>query len=303
MTRSGRSGIADAFKEGFTGPQNESATGLENFIQNQKNPLSWSGKTMGGLTNATKHILGEANFSPEEQAYYTLTANPTTGAGKGLSALVNSSKVAKHVVPFSRIAINRLERAKEYSPFGLIDKNLLGGDPEIASKIVDKAILGTVAAGGAYGLTPDNYVKEHPAMASMIAAAGGPLGIPILAGMAAKTVHKRNPDETAFNSAGDAMKAVSQDIPGLRLIEDSTTDPKGLLRNYLSGYTNVTRPIAIGLDELNGVQTEPDVSSKELTATQKIINRALSNIPVIRGQLPTKASPSLFRTPKFTFEP
>lgn len=303
MSRSGRSGIANAFREGFTGPENEAATGLDNYIRNIKNPLSWSGKAMGGLTNATKHILSEANFSPKEQAYYTLTANPTTGAGKGLSALVNSSKLAKHVVPFSRIAINRLERAKEYSPFGLINKDLLSGDPELIKPIVRKAITGSVAAGSAYGLTPDNYVKEHPIAASMVAAAGGPLGIPILAGMAGKTVHKRNPDESFFNSAGDAMKAISQDIPGLRLIEDSTTDPKGLLRNYLSGYTNVTRPLALGLDKLNDVQTEPDVSSKDLSTTAKIVNRALSNIPGVRDSLPTKPEPSIFKRPKFTFEP
>lgn len=293
MSPEGRAAIGEAFRNGARAPENEIATGLDNFVQ--KGPLSWSGRAMGGLTAGTKHVLGTAGLTPEQQAYYTLTAYPQHDLTKRLYQALSGSKILKHLSPFARIGVNRAERGWEYSPLGLIRSGL--SDPAVAKEATKKALIGTGAGAAAYQLTPENFVREHPTVASVGSALGGPLGLPILVGMAMKQSH-RNPGEgwgDAFNKFDDASKEVARDIPGLRLIEDMTTRSKeGFLRNYLSGYTNAVRPIATGIDFLNGEKNEPDVSSNNLPESGKIFNRMLSNIPGIRGTLPKKGGEALF---------
>lgn len=282
-TGAGRSGVWQAGKEGFNGPETEAATGLENFIQ--KGPLSLPGRVMGGLTHATKHVLGEAGFSEPEQRYYTLTDYPQHKVTEGAYNMLRGSKILQHLSPFARIGVNRLERGWEYSPFGMLTSKM--GDPAAAGGIVKKALAGTAVSAGAYAATPDNFVKDHPIAASTISSLGGPLGIPIMAGMAMKNAHANAPEgkSAAALAANDAVHAVATDVPGLRLLEDVTSRdfPEGLARNYLSGYTNITRPIAVAMDP-----EEPDVSSKYLPESQKIVNRAVSNVPVLRSMLPKK---------------
>ena len=289
LTQEGRSGIAKAFGSGYMGPQTEEATGLENYIQNKWNPLSVSGRTMGGLTSATKHILGEAGIPEAAQKYYTLTAEPSTKLGKGLFNVTRSSKLAQHLVPFARIGINRLERAYDYSPFGMIRNPSTGfyKDTAALQDQVLKSMLGTTIGTGAYALTPDDYVKEHPIQASILSSLAGPLGLTTLAGMAAKTARGQEGTLGKLTSAQEAAQEIGRDVPGLRLLEDieGRSFPIGFLRNYLSGYTNFARPLAL----LNSpVDFDPDLSSKDLPLWQQIANRSLSNIPGIRETLPEK---------------
>jgi hypothetical protein len=136
---------------------------------------------------------------------------------------------------------------------------------------------------GTYGATPEGFVEQHPVLASNIAAAAGPLGIPIIAAMAMKTAHEEGSDDSIDwgKKVGKAAGAVGRDIPGLRLMEDVTGRgfPEGFARNYLSGYTNFARPAALGYDWLRGKEGEPDVSSPDLSGFDRIFNRARSNIP------------------------
>jgi hypothetical protein len=282
-TSKGRGMIADAFRAGFKGPEAEAVSGVDNYLQ--KPLLSLPGRTMGGLTKATQGVLGEAGFSVPEQRYYTLTAVPQTDLGKAAKVALNN-KVMQHFSPFAKIGINRLERGFEFSPLGFTKLLKKGVTPEEAQEIAAKAALGTTAMAGTAALTPDNFVKDHPVVASTIASLGGPMGVPMMAAMAGKQLHNSSAaEDTWMDSAkhvGDAVNAVSRDVPGLRLIEDMTgrSFPIGFGRNYLSGYTNFSRPIAVALDP-----NEPDVNSKGLPLQKQLLNRMLSNIPFVRSTL------------------
>lgn len=295
VTPEGLGNLKSNFKEGFNGPEQEALSGLENFIQ--KGPMSWAGRTMGGLTKATKGALGEAGFTPEEQAYYTLTAKPQTAFGKGAKVFLDT-KLMQHISPFARIGINRLERGIEFSPLGLIKNPKEYATAEGVNNIFSKAALGSAAGTGAYLATPDNFVRDHPVQASLISAAGGPLGIPILAGMAAKQTHKGDQAQGVranLQAFDDAGKAIAQDVPGLRLFEDlSAKSKEAFLRNYLSGYTNFSRPLAIAMDPYtkwdSGIPQpeDPDTSSKNLDLPGSLFNRMLSNVPIERSTLPRR---------------
>jgi hypothetical protein len=309
LTREGLAGVGGAFKEGFTGPEQEAKTGIESLIGNGL--FNTEGKVMGGLTRATKHILGESGFTVPEQRHYTLTAEPTYGPTKAIFNGIRSNKILQHFSPFARIGINRLERGWEHSPLGML--NAVGEkDPKTLDTIFRNAVTGTTVAGGAYALTPDDYVKNHPVASSVVASLGGPLGIPVLAGMAMKSGGASVPNiKKAFNGTDEnttfgsilknsaiAGRTISQDIPGLRLIEEVGT-PKGFLRNYFSGYTNKFRPLAMALSPEEPATTKGD--DKNLTETQQIFNRMLSNIPGVRQELPRKKV-SISAKPKFKIE-
>jgi flagellar biosynthesis/type III secretory pathway protein FliH len=267
-TPEGQASAGAAFKEAFNAPLPEKATGMENIAQ--RGPLSWAGRTMGGLTAATKDIMGQAGLSPEQQAYYTLTSEPATKLGKGMLQAARSSKVVQHVAPFARLAINRLERGGEFSPLAPFYA-MMTENPEAAKTAIKRGFLGTGAGLAAYAATPEDFVKEHPALTGLIAAGGGPLSVPIGAAMAMKT--------SAKSPTAEIAKTISRDVPGLRLIEDISTSPTAALRNYLSGYTNIARPIATTL------QPEEPVVSGEGSS---VFDKALSNIPGVREQLPKK---------------
>lgn len=292
--------IGRDFKSGFTAPNPEDAGGMEHMVRSSTigntsipNPLSWAGKTMGGLTDATKGILGRANFSPEEAAKYTFTKDPESKLGSAMYGAIKKSEIAQNLSPFARIGINRLEEAIERSPFGLgklkgmdLSTEDLINNPD-ARKIMAQALAGTTVAGVANSLTPENWVKQHPTEAGLVTAALGPYGIPALFGMAMK--------QHGSGNLGAGMKAATKDVPGFRAIEDlqalgtNLNKPFGALgRNYVSGYTNITRPIAEGIAKYRG-EAEPDVKSPDLSPAQDLFNQGLSNIPGVRETLPKMA--------------
>lgn len=310
LTQEGRATLSNNFKEGFYGPDQERLGGLDlpnKILNSNANPMSWSGKVMGGLTKATKGVLGEAGFSPQEQRYYTLTDYPQYKTTEHLYNAIRQGDFLKHLVPFARVGINRLERGYEYSPIGGLANLMMkshSGDP---GGTVMKAALGTAATAGAYNLTPEDFVKNHPIAASVGSSLAGPLGLPVLAGMALKNAHQKQGDPFLSRPSGskfsDATQEIARDVPGLRIIEDiSGKSPTGFARNYLSGYTNVTRLLALGEQYLReGNMEDPDLTSKDLTPGQQIYNRALSNIPGIRETLPKKEV-KITSKPKFDFK-
>jgi hypothetical protein len=243
----------------------EPLTGAEALVN--KGPLSWAGRTMAGLTAGTKNLMEQAGATPEEQKLYTLTAEPKYGATKGLLQGQRSSKLAQHLSPFARITTNRLERGWERSPLGFISA-LKTKDPEMAMKMARIAGIGTAVGGAAAAATPTDWVKNNPGKAAVISAMGGPYGIPIGVGMASQS--------SALSSAPEMAREMTKDIPGLRSIEDFSRSPKRMLENYLSGYSNVLRPLAQLL-----TPNDPDTS-------QNIYDRFLSNIPGARETLPQK---------------
>lgn len=263
-------GMKDAWqvgKEAFHAPPPEEAiSGMENLAN--KGPLSWSGRAMAGLTAGTKNLMEQGGFTPEEAKYYTFTSTPETGVGQAALRAQRSTQLIQHLAPFARLAINRLERGLERSPIGPLMHyaSEAGGDPTAGLKALRNAGYGSAAMLGAYSLTPEDYVKEHPVAASIETALAGPYGLPIAAAMAMKT--------NAQTPSAEAARTVAKDIPGLRLVEDLVNSPPAALRNYLSGYTNVLRPIATMIDP-----TEPDVTNHPW-------DKALSNIPGVREQLP-----------------
>ncbi len=269
LTGGGLREASQVGQEAFGRPITEAETGLESFAQ--KGPLSWIGRAMGGATAGTKNLLEQAGFSPEEQRYYTLTSKPQYVPTQKALEAIQGSKFLQHISPFARIAINRGERGIERSPFGALLALRKGTSPEQDISTLWKAALGTGIAGSAYEATPEDFVKQHPIATSLIAAAGGPYGIPIAAGMAAKTMAK--------SPGAEIAKTISRDVPGLRLIEDASQSPTALLRNYLSGYTNVLRPVAEAISP-----AEPDISGS-------VIDKTLSNVPGLREQLPKKVIP------------
>lgn len=289
LSPEGRALMAQNFKEGFRGPAEDYAKqGLENFIQGggtglrdlPGNILSSAGRTMGGLTKATKGIMGQAGLTPEQQGYYTLTSYPTTNTGKKVLQAIQGSKILQHFSPFAKIGINRLERGIEYSPLGMLSGK--GKNADEVGNMALKAGLGTTAGALAYQNTDKDFVKNHPVLAGTLAA--GPMGIPMLAGMAAKAAKGENGELNTVKAFTKASQAIGRDIPGLHLLEDLESHPEGFARNYLSGYTNFSRPIATALSP-----DEPDVSSKNLPISGRIFNRALSNVPGIRETLPKKS--------------
>lgn len=280
--------LLNDFKTGYNTDHQENLSGLENLVHDKNvkiwdkefpNPLSMSGRTMGGLTKATKGALGRANFTPEEQAEYTFTNQPKSKIGEKVLQGIQGSPILQHFAPFARIGINRAEQGFNHSPLGLL--NLLSeGTPQEKTEILRDVGIGSVFAAEAYGLTPKDFIKKHPTEAGLITALMGPMGIPVAFAMAAKG-NKSQP-----MAAG--MKEATRDLPGFRFIEDIQS-PEAFGRNYLSGYTNITRPIAEGIANMRG-EAKPDVKSKHLSFIQKQTNQALSNIPGIREQLPTKGS-------------
>lgn len=305
----GRAGIKAAFKTGLSGPDRGVIEGLEpgagymKGLDSNKNPLSWSGKAMSGLTTATKHILNEAGLGDQAQRYYSLTDYPHYKTTENFYNAIRQGEFAKHLIPFARVGMNRIERGYEYSPLGLANL-LMKRHSEDPTGTIKKALLGTVGAMGAYSVTPENFVKEHPIAASVGSSLAGPLGLPVLGAMALKNSHKQSHDPfTAspdVSKLADATGELARDIPGLRLLEDASgKNPQGFARNYLSGYTNSLRPIALAKQYLEtGSTQDPDLSSKDLTTTQKLTNRTLSNIPFVREMLPQKKV-SLTGKPKF----
>lgn len=289
-TPEGRQLIAQNFRQGMNQPSAEAAenlSGLENFYQ--KGPLSWAGRTMGGLTNATKGVLGEAGLTPEEQAYYTLTANPSTKLGKATYAALRSNRLTQHLSPFARIGINRLERAVDYSPFSLLSKPGSAGDNEL--KVI-KSMMGPAAGAAAYELTPDDFVKQHPILSGV--AAAGPMGIPMLAGMAMKrsAATRGGPSEGWAKNMNVAAKAIGQDVPGLRLLDDLTGEgfPMGFGRSYLSGYTTAARPFDLAYRQATGNTSVPITSGPRLTPVQSLTNKAISQVPGLSEQLPARGA-------------
>lgn len=293
LTPEGRAGISNSFKEGWNGSNQEALGGLSvaKALNSNINPYSWSGKTMGGLTKATKDILGNAGFTGPEQRYYTLTDDPRYKFTRKLYEMSNSNKVIKNVIPFARVAINRIERGIEHSPVGPFLPEAKVPTPA-GDKIINAA-LGTGAAMGVYSATPDDFVKNHPVYSGLISASGGPVGLPIMAAMALKNSHIRKNDPFLSRPSGsklvDAGKEIGRDVPGLQLIQD-LDKPEGFWRNYLAGYTNATRPIALLQDYFNGVSQEPDLNSKELSDFDRLTNRMKSNVPFWRQTLPRKES-------------
>lgn len=289
------SGLPSAYKAakaGWNEPTTEAISGLANIPQRlHDSPLGWNGRMMQALTRGTKDILNQAGFTPEEQAYYTLTANPT-GTGKHLYNFINSTKVGQHFSPFARIGLNRLQRGVERSPLGLVQL-LMNPEEGQAAKIAQQAILGSIIMGGASSATPDGFFKDHPREAALISAMAGPYGIPVLAGMAMKG--------RKGVSGSEMMRAVTKDVPGFRFMED-VMSPEGFARNYLSSYTNVTRPIAEAFDPADRRKlfslTDPrevDVRPKH-DAIGSVIDQAIANIPGARNLMPSKTLPLHFKT-------
>lgn len=271
---SGMPEAVEAFKSGYHTPYNEQEplNGAESLVQN--GPLSWAGKTMAGLTAGTKNVMDQGGFSPEEQKYYTLTAEPKYGPTSGLLRAQRSSKAIQHFSPFARITTNRLERGWERSVLG-IPSAVFSKDPDISSKALKLAGMGTAVSGLAASLTPKDFVKNHPVATGLIAATGGPYGIPIAAGMASQSMSNQTLPQMA--------QIMTQDIPGLRTIEDINRSPVRSLENYLSGYTNATAPIAQAIDPR-------DVDTTQSGANH-LLDKAESNVPFLRGELPSKALP------------
>lgn len=277
--------ILDALKKGYTQDfLTEESTGLEKVIQNPKNPLSVNPRAMAALTAATKKIMTESGFTPEQAAYYTLTSKPGGNFGK-IYDLWLRSPLFQHLSPFARIGLNRLERGFERSPAGLI-RAPGAENVEDFRRILDLAARGTAVGLAANQLTPEGFVSDHPVLASTISAGSGIYGIPVLAGMALSS--------RAKSPVSQAARDIANDVPGLRTLEDVTTSPAAFGRNYLSRYTNVVGPIAKYVTDPNA---NPEVN-KDLTS------KALANIPYVRSQLPQKQFKGikLAGVPKIHFE-
>lgn len=267
-------GMPEAYQAGkaaFNSPykEMEPLTGAESMIAN--GPMSWPGRTMAGLTAGTKNLMEQGGFSPEQQKKYTMTAEPDYGLTKGLLRMQRSSKLVQHLSPFARITVNRLEGGWKRSPFGM-PSAIFSKNPEIAKNALRLGAMGTTAGALAAALTPKDFATDHPVEAGLIAAAMGPYGIPVGVGMASQSMAK--------SSLPGMARIMTQDIPGLRSIEDFSRSPVRMGENYLSGYTNQLAPLAKFLSP-----NEPDTS-------QHFYDRALSNIPGERERLPSKALPA-----------
>lgn len=279
----------NAGKDAFNAPDQEVTSGLENYIQ--KGPLSWSGRTMGGIVSGAKDLLGQAGYDSDAANYYTLSGQPNTRPGQAVLQAIRSSKGLSHFLPFSKLAINRIERGIDYSPLGAISALAKAGNtPEDIQMAIRKALVGSAIGYGAYQLTPEDYARDHPVATSLLTAAGGPLSIPLGIGIASKTSSK--------SGAAQAAKTMSRDIPGFETLDQLSTDPKALLPNYLAGYTNVVRPIATMLEP----HANPDVSAKlpwededpnHPTSKFGALTKMLANMPLVRGALPGKETHGL----------
>lgn len=271
------------FKSGWNSPTQglEDDSMMGKSLQSPNNPLSWAGRTMAGMTNATKNVLTNSGFTPEEAQGFTLTKTPSRMFTAPIYETLNKPGF-NHLDPFSRIGLNWIEQGYEHSPAGLADLYFKKGNlsPEEASMIKRKAAIGTAVGAGAYAATPDDFVKNHPMAARMMTA--GPLGPAALMGMLLKNQTK---DDSL--PVGQALGGLLNEMPGMQLADDlhsiKTAGPKGYARNYLASYSNVTRPIAEALDP-----AERDTSSKDLSPTESLLNKAEANVPILRGTLPLK---------------
>jgi hypothetical protein len=268
--------IFQTAKEATLAPQSPDLSGAENMITSKMNPLSWSGRLMSGLTAGTKQAMQEAGYTRPEQQLYTMTSQPQTDIGAGAYDLIRRSKVARFFSPFARMGINRLERGYERSPLGL-SRLSSAGSPQERAKIISRILLGTGVAGGAYEATPDNFVKEHPLEASLIGAAAGPFGVPVIGAMAMKNKAK--------SPVSQAAKTVAKDIPGAEALQYLTSSPEEFARTTLSGFTNFASPLAQVTNP-----GKPVTQGSSLNGAQRIVNRALANLPVVRGMLPQQGA-------------
>lgn len=262
----------EAGKAGIAAGPSEDLTGTEQFLN--KTPLSWAGKSMGALTGATKDILGQSGFNPLEQGYYTMTSKPITKVGGTLYDFINSNNATKNISPFARIGINRIERGIERSPLGLVNLAKKGLSEEQRHDVIQRAIAGSVVAGGVGAVTPEDFVKRHPIAAGLGSAMAGPYGLPIALAMAAKT-RKQSGGFT------EATKTLERDVPGAEALK-YLESPKDFMSTYLSSYTNAAKPVA------DFFQPEDKVikTSPHYNMLQNATYGALSNIPGVRGHLP-----------------
>ncbi len=282
------------FKEGFTTPYETepAASKLEQLWDSKWNPQTLNGRTMGGLTGATKETYLNAGFSPEEANKYLFLNEPETVAGKAVMDFARKVPPARHINPFVRVSTNRIEQGYKRSPFTFLSHFGEGNiSPEEASNMKKLAAMGTAAGGAAYVGTPPDFVKKHPVATGLITAGSGVYGIPVLAGMAAKVFNNRT-NESGFDLARMA-RDVEKDAPWFRTIQDLAS-PTAFARNYLSSYTSNSRSLAEKIAELRGEQ-EPDTKSTDLPYIQQLFNQTGANIPGVREMLPTKP----FKIPKF----
>lgn len=262
-----------AGKEAFHAPFNDEGdiSGIEETLN--KGPLSYARRAMGATTAGAKSLLGQSGFTPEQQDYYTMQNQPETALGEGVMDASRKAPIISHISPALKLGINKIESGYKYSPLGLITDR--------SKDSLKKAALGSAAGYLANQLTPEDYVKNHPEMAPLIGALGGRLGIPIAIGMAMST--------SAHSPIAQAAKVAGKDVPGFQLLQDATSSPDQLVKNYLSRYTNSVKPLAEFLSP-----PEPDTSGNVFpTKTDEghplnSLLKAESNVPGLRGSMPIK---------------
>lgn len=277
FTPAGLGRSANRFTEGMAQPYLENQTGLDNFVTSAKNPLSWSGKIMGGLTNVTKGALGEGGYTVPEQEALTMTENLT----KDAPAFIKHP-VTKHLFPFMNMAMNRAKRGFEYSPLTLLNKENWG-QHQLPEALI-KSSLGSLSGVAAQQAAPEDFVKDHPLATSLLAA--GPTGLPTLMGLAAGSAKQKHddsePGQQFFDNLGAGGEEVARELPGVLMLANLIKgDPRAIGRNYFSSYTNGLKPIA----DLTNPE-EAQTTGKDLSLSESLFNRMLSNIPGVRGTLP-----------------
>ena len=254
------------------------------------------------MTHAARNVLDRAGLDPELQGYYTLSGSPKYRFTNKLHELLGSNEAVKHFVgPLRTIGTNIIERAYEHSPFGLT--RLMFEDSSQTPDILKRALAGTVATGTAAAVTPDNFVREHPMLSTIAAAAGGPMIGPIAAGMGWKSLRPSDePDPTQtmpltgipldnpLSRFTSMMHEPFRETPGAAAFSDITDAVNGrnlaaFPRNYFSRYTNFMRPIA---DLTDPSMDKYDLTSKDLPLTDQMFNRSKANVPFERRKLTLK---------------
>jgi hypothetical protein len=154
--------------------------------------------TAGDL--AAKKILMDAGFSEEEARRITLTSEPYTPSGRGVSAFKKGAVTegGKHswlvnmMLPFYRTSMNQFEQGLERTPgVGILAQKMAKDLPDDARLVMAQQLVGTGASGAAFvaGMLAPSDQESQRFILKFINNAGGQYGVPMsaafLAGQAA----------------------------------------------------------------------------------------------------------------------
>lgn len=217
--------------------------------------LGIPGRAMGAVDEASRSALTRAGLSDEEALLTTFRNDPKSATGQAILELVNNAPLIRFGTPFTRTAVNLVERGLERTPgVGLLPwvRDMTGaGGRELAAR----QILGTGAAAGGYALSKAEEadranrqptISGQRGLASRLSmAALASLSLPASLGMAAEQTiaakRKQGKTPSFGDMASSGVEAFRRAAPTIGDTYDY--NPANVLASFVPGALRDLSPV------------------------------------------------------------